>query len=434
MRNFALTTCVTKRNSSAQTRKLYQKYSELIASCLATNNELKALDWFLEMKGAMKLEIFMYTNVIKSFLAKNQLDCTARIFQELMQEKFKPEEFTIPVNVIIDGCCRNGHLQLAEELFHEVLEMKIPPSVHSFSILIKQNLKEANGDRVCELVEQMVQHDVEHDHPLYNMIIHYFAKMGLFERAKSMLAVMHAVKLKPSIVTYSGLLRGMIEHSSDNMSATTRDSLAHFIEEVLAVVPEMDDKLLDHVLVGLFKCNLGARAEQVFFERIGKISQPSIYLFTTMIHGLVDHPDKVSTILQLMSNSNTKPNIATLTALLPVFVSQGQGDKIIELHGIAKKLYQGDLTFYKKLILSLLSVQQVDKAQEVYYEMIAAKICPTTSIVTDLSRILIAYGDLEGARQVCAAASQLSHTLGTSLSHNNRMFIEEVENLKLNMS
>ena len=107
---------------------------------------------------------------------------------------------------VIDGFFKEGEVDKAYFLFHEMIGQGLPPDVVTYNSLIDGMCKAQAMDKAEAILQHMFDKGVMPDTRTYNIMIRGYCSLGQLEEAVRLLKKMSGSGLQPDVVTYSFMI------------------------------------------------------------------------------------------------------------------------------------------------------------------------------------------------------------------------------------
>ncbi|MFQ6671473.1 hypothetical protein Gotur_036011 [Gossypium turneri] len=136
-------------------------------------------------------DISSYNIMINGYCKAKRIDEAMELFHEISQkgpivdtvtyntlmqamQNSKLELDIFCYNILIDGLCKAGHIEIGKELFHKISLNGLKPDVYTYSIMINGFCKEGLQDEAYQLFRSMGDNSRLLDSCCYNVMIQGF--------------------------------------------------------------------------------------------------------------------------------------------------------------------------------------------------------------------------------------------------------------------
>ncbi|XP_024387680.1 uncharacterized protein [Physcomitrium patens] len=186
----------------------------------------------------------------------------------------------------------------------EQCRINAPPEV--FNILIDSCCKHGHVSWGLDLLDEMQQRGTKLSPYAFNPFICDFARWGMYEEAFEMKAAMGRLGVQPSVVTYSTLVNCCVKLGD--------------MEQAYNLLAEMKQARLD-------------RALEVLREMLSAGVQPDSYTYSMLIFAcsMVRNEDKAVELFEEMLQRGVQPNAGIYSAMASVFARCGKLERSIEM-------------------------------------------------------------------------------------------------------
>ena len=183
-------------------------YGCLLDACVKNDRMDLALILVDKMKqDNVSLNTILYTTLIKGFAKINKLDEAINIF-ELMKENPKTYPNVITHNCMIDACVRCENMGKAMEIFEGMKqETAFTPDLITYSTMIKGFCKQKNIEKAYEFLHLMLNSNIRPDEALINLLLECCYATGKLDKGTEIFNIMNSLRIPPSNITYSVLIK-----------------------------------------------------------------------------------------------------------------------------------------------------------------------------------------------------------------------------------
>lgn len=306
----------------------------------------------------------------------------------------------IVYDALIDGFCKVGKLDEAQEVFVKMSECGYSPNVYTYSSLIDRLFKDKRLDLALRVLSKMLENSCPPNVIIYTEMIDGLCKVGKTDEAFKLMLMMEEKGCHPNVVTYTAMIDGF--------------GKAGKVDKCLELLAQMGAKgcapncvtyrvLINHCCAaGLLDEAYGLLEEmkQTYWPR-------HIAGYRKVIEGFNREFIVSLSLLDEINEDESVPLVPVYKLMIDSFCKAGRLEVAVELH---KEISSSLLSSYKNnnmfssLIESLSLSHKVEKAFELYVDMIQKGGVPELSDFTNLIKGLIKVNKWE-------EALQLSHSL-----------------------
>ncbi|KAG2184296.1 hypothetical protein INT44_009311 [Umbelopsis vinacea] len=258
------------------------------------------------------LDIALYNQLIKSFLATRQVPHALAVFQQLQKDP-NVQVNDVVLNTLINGLLNNRETDAAKKLYAQMLQSKIQPDMITYNTLLKGLTKARDFSGAFTILSNLYERSLEPDIVTYTTLIDaIFENLNPTSTEQILGLFNHSGSMKPNIFTYNVLINGWIRHNNmAEAERTFKDLLAS--GEMHPTVHTYTNIIQGYVQHG----NL-PKAMNTFRMMLQSGIQPGRATYHFIISGLIDDdrlPDAVE-CLKKMRENGTMPTKDTWFMLL----------------------------------------------------------------------------------------------------------------------
>ena len=296
-----------------------------------------------------------------------------KILADIKTRELQVNEITY--NTAMDACVEVGDFNKTWDLFNEMKSLNLVPDLYTYATLVK-------GLKICgcsDSVEKAIQildlvkngacNDVKADEVLYNSVLDICIRNNKVDLADKIFEEMKTGEIKPSIVSYSIMIRGY--------------GLIYNIEKAFALYDEIKENGLqsnDIVYGCLMNCavrcsNINLMIE--IYERMKSLSmKPNSIIYTTLIKGYNKMKlfEKAFEIFDnLTQDELNKSTIVIYNAILDVCVESGNSFRLKEIYDNIKtsaenleNFPQPNIVTYSTVIKGYIRNKNIEEAMKIY--------------------------------------------------------------------
>lgn len=326
-----------------------------------------------EMNRGQLISLNTIGKIMRRFAGAGMWEDAVRIFDQL--ENYGLEKNTETMNILLDTLCKERKVEQARSIFLD-LKSHITPNANTFNIFIHGWCKVNRVDEAHWTIQEMKGHGCRPCVISYSTIIQSYCHQSNFGKVYELLDEMEDQNCAPNVVTYTTIMCSL--------------SKSEAFEEALQIGERMkstgckpDALFYNALLHALGRAGRIDNAVHVFKVEMANFGiLPNTSTYNTMIAMFCYHKkvQKALEMLRDMENSSScKPDVQSYYPLLKSFFRAGDD------HGYLFKLLDDmtgkhhlsfDLSTYTLLIHGLCRGNKIDKAYNLFMEMIAQEIKP----------------------------------------------------------
>ncbi|OWM67401.1 hypothetical protein CDL15_Pgr019861 [Punica granatum] len=298
-------------------------------------------------------------------------------------------------DALIDGFCKVGRLDEAQEVFAKMSERGYNPSLFTYGSLIDRLFKEKRLDLALKVLSKMLENSCAPNVVIYTQMVDGLCKVGKTDEAFKLMLMMEEKGCCPNVVTYTAMIDGFgrvgqISKCLDLLKQMSSKGCApNFVTYGVLINHCCGAGLLDDAYRLLEEMKLTYWPKHVMGYR-------------KVIEGFSREFMASLGLLEDMSESDSVPLIPFYRVLIDSFVKSGRLEVALDLH---KEIVLSSSSFclngfekiYESLIQGLSLAYQVDKAFELYSDLIRRGGVPELTTFVHLIRGLIRINKWEEA-------------------------------------
>ncbi|CAD5335587.1 unnamed protein product [Arabidopsis thaliana] len=190
-------------------------YTTLVDGCCRLNDVERAITIFGTNKKGCASSTAPFNALINWVFKFGKTELKTEVLNRLMDGSFdrfgKPNDVTY--NIMIDYLCKEGNLEAAKELFHQMQNANLMPTVITYTSLLNGYDKMGRRAEMFPVFDEAIAAGIEPDNIMYSVIINAFLKEGMTTKALVLVDQMFAKNAvddgcKLSISTCRALLSG----------------------------------------------------------------------------------------------------------------------------------------------------------------------------------------------------------------------------------
>ncbi|KAF2309434.1 hypothetical protein GH714_002430 [Hevea brasiliensis] len=299
-------------------------------------------------------------------------------------------------DALIDGFCKVGKLDEAQEVFTKMLGRGYTPSVYTYSSLIDRLFKDKRMDLALKVLSKMLENSCAPNVVIYTEMIDGLCKDGKTAEAYKLMLLMEEKGCHPNVVTYTAMIDGF--------------GKAGRVDKCLELLQQMCSKgcapnfvtyrvLINHCCAA----GLLDEAHRLLEEMKQTYWPKHIAIYRKVIEGFNREFIASLGLLVEMTESDSVPILPVYKILIDNFIKAGRLEVALELHAELSSLSSFSAAYrntYFSLIKSLSLACKVDEAFKVYADMIRSGHVPELSILVHLIKGLLRVGKWEEALQL----------------------------------
>ncbi|KAL5537694.1 hypothetical protein UlMin_045160 [Ulmus minor] len=385
-------------------------YNTLVSGYCREGNFHQALVLHAEMvRNGLSPNVVTYTALINSMCKAGNLNRAMELFDQMRGRGLHPNERTY--TTLIDGFSQKGFLDEAYRFLNEMTLNGFRPSMITYNALINGHCIVGRMEEAMGVVREMVEKGLVPDIVSYSTIISGFCRHQELEKAFQMKSEMVAKGISPDAITYSSLIQGLCQQRR------LTEACNLFQEMMSMSLPP--DEFAYTTLINAY-CVEGdlKRALELHDEMIRKGFLPDVVTYSVLINGLNKQARtrEAKRLLLKLFYDESVPNDVTyntlienccnvefrsVVALVKGFCMKGlmkEADRVVDT--MRKRNYRPDESVYNVIIHGHCRGGNVQKAYNLYKDMINCCFVPHTVTVIALIKALFTEGMNEELSEV----------------------------------
>ncbi|XP_062175798.1 pentatricopeptide repeat-containing protein At5g39710 [Alnus glutinosa] len=385
-------------------------FNTLINGYCKEGNFHQALVLHAEMvRNGLSPNVVTYTALINNMCKAKNLNRAMEFFDQMHVRGLRPNERTY--TTLIDGFSQEGFLSEAYRVLDEMTKRGFSPSIVTYNALINGHCILGSMDEARGVIEDMVEKGLAPDVVSYSTIISGFCRHGEVEKAFQMKLEMVEKGLLPDSITYSTLIQGLCQQRR-------LVEACDLYQDMLNMGPRPDEFTYT-TLINAY-CVEGDlhKALHLHDEMIQKGFLPDAVSYSVLINGLNKQARtrEAKRLLLKLFYEESVPNDVTydtliencsniefkgVVGLVKGFCTKGmmnEADQVFQ--SMLQKNHKPDEAVYNVIIHGHSRSGNVQKAYNLYKEMLNSGFVPHTVTVIALVKALFMQGMNEELSQV----------------------------------
>ncbi|KAF5729321.1 pentatricopeptide repeat-containing protein [Tripterygium wilfordii] len=358
--------------------------------------------------------VFTYGALVNGLCKAHKVKEACNLLDAMSVEGCEPNH--IVYDALIDGFCKVGKLDEAQEVFAKMSDRGYSPNVYTYSSLIDRLFKDKRLDLVLKVLSKMLENSCAPNVVIYTEMIDGLCKVGKTDEAFRLMQLMEEKGCCPNVVTYTAMIDGF---GKAGKVAKCLELLEQMCSRGCAPNYVTYRVLIHHCCAG----GLFDDAYKLLEEMKHTYWPRHMASYRKVIEGFSSEFITSLGLLDEMTKDDSVPIIPVYRVMIDSFVKAGRLDEALELLEEIAQLPQFSATSrntYVLLIESLCLANKVDKAFELYADMIHKGGVPELSTFFHLIKGLIKVNKWEAALQLSDSICQMGvHWLQEEKSDTN---------------
>jgi pentatricopeptide repeat protein len=271
-------------------------YGCYIDACIRNGNMEHAIRVFNEMgPDNCKPNTVIYTSLIRGYARFQQPDAALALYKDMQLRRVECSSLTF--NSVLDVVAR--HIPDPSEMTSVLNDMKaarISPDIVTYSILIKASCTAGNLENAMSLFEQLKREGLVLDEIAFNSLLNGCSKNNKVGYAENVFAAMRELKVRPSNVTFSILVKMY--------------GRAKMLDKAIGILDLMQQEYQEKPNLHVYTCLIQAcvqnmqvkRGWDLFHQMQDSGVEPDGVTYGTLIHGCV-YGNKFDCAMQLVKRA-----------------------------------------------------------------------------------------------------------------------------------
>jgi len=389
-------------------------FNTAIDACIEADSIDIAWTYFNEMSQCgVKPDLYTYSTLVKglkccSGLSEDNLEKSLEILKKINNgecENIKADE--ILYNSVIDTCVKYNKIDIAEQLYQEMISKGIFPSTITYSIMIKAYGTAYNLDSALSLYNEMKLSNIKRNDVIYGCIINCCVRCSRLDIMNEMYENMQVDNIEPNLIIYNTLVKGFNKMKKFNKAfelyekmSTSKSIQPNIViynsildccvesknyEKLFIIYEDIKLKakttetfpqpnVITHSTVMKGYCKLGdmEKAKEIYnFIKSGNFQLDEV-VYNTMADGFSRIKDSKSAFQMLhdMKDLGIIRSSVIYSILIKMFSNEGKEDEAVKIfEDMHKDNIKPGLVTYTTLMQMYIRGKKLDKAIEVFQNM-----------------------------------------------------------------
>uniref|UniRef100_K3ZFK3 Pentacotripeptide-repeat region of PRORP domain-containing protein n=1 Tax=Setaria italica TaxID=4555 RepID=K3ZFK3_SETIT len=332
-------------------------------------------------------------------------------FTEMLQKGFLPGSASLTAvfaccskltsamwTCMIARLCREGRLDDAYRILAKMVGSGSPPTVITYTPLLKGFLRAGMHDLASELLGSMVSAGCSPDIVMYNVLMDCMVKARRYDDALDIYMQIHGRQIQPDAYTLSSLVRVLQLSSYERLLPRIPSLIRHSDTSYDLVV-------CNSVLSALCKSGFPTDAIQFYFDMIEKNIRPDSYTYVSLLHSLcqLEMVNHAINFYRSTAMRDPESNSYVHATILCILVRQGRNLMALRiLREAVRENCALDAVCYTTVLHGLFQARLVEEACRLFDQMkqlgMASNTCTYNVMLRGLCR----------TRDICAVKQLLT--------------------------
>ncbi|CAK9174850.1 unnamed protein product [Ilex paraguariensis] len=384
------------------------KAGELEKACqiyarMRGNDKVPDVDMYFRVSSSNIKEpnVVTYGALVDGFCKAHRVEEARNLLDAMSTEGCEPNH--IVYDALIDGFCKVGKLDEAQEVYAKMSECGHSPNIYTYGSLIDKLLKDKRLDLALKVLSKMLEISCPPNVIIYTEMIDGLCKVGKTDEAFKLMLMMEEKGCHPNVVTYTAMIDGF--------------GKAGKVDKCLELLRQMGAKgcapnYVTYRVVINHCCAAGLLDEaQQLLEEMKQTYWPKhMASYRKVIEGFNREFLINVGLLDAIVENDSIPIVPVYKLLIDSFCKDGRLEVALKLYEeISSYLLfsSADKNIYSSLIESLSISCKIDKAFELYVDVIRNGGVPDLSVFLNLIKGLIKVDKWEEALELMYSLCQM---------------------------
>ena len=297
---------------------------------------------------------------------------------------------------LIARLCRERRLDDAYRMLAKMVGSGSPPTVITYTPLLKGFLQAGMHDLASELMGSMVSVGCSPDIVLYNVLMDCMAKARRYDDALGIYMQIHGSQIKPDAYTLSTLVRVLQLSSYERL-------LPRIPSLILRSCTSYDLVAFNSVLSALCKSGFPTEAIQFYFHMLEKNIRPDSYTYVSLLHSLcqLEMVNHAINFYRSTAMRDPESNSYVHATILCILVRQGRN--LMALRILREAVCENcalDAVCYTIVLHGLFQARLVEEARMLFDQMKQLGMASNTCTYNVMLRGLCRTKDIHAVKQL----------------------------------
>jgi pentatricopeptide repeat protein len=382
LRNFHLLSFFSCRHNDFLPRPLLNSFSLNSFSSESSPSPLPSKPP-LKSRPSIRPSPKVYLDQIHSLIQNGRPSEAEEVLSQMIAAQYRPTLSTI--NLILKSYSKRLQPENGEKLWKEMHnKFQLVPDAMTYTSLMSGYAAICNFQSCLRLLEEMKVSHIRPNVYIYTTLIAAYSRAHLPQQAEAYLLEMIQNGVVPSIASYNSVIYGYI------ISSQPLEAYRLFLELYHSSILSPDRVSFSTLLKGLLENNHPTEIEQIYSlmeikskELSSTISSPTQKMYHQLIQCYCQTSQPLLAhrcMTNLISSGSMDPSIFTYSILIMKFIEIGDYSKIDilleEMRSHERKIRINGIT-YEMIISSLCKKQRPDLAKKYHWEMIGKNFIPS---------------------------------------------------------
>ncbi|CAO1939135.1 unnamed protein product [Urochloa humidicola] len=203
-------------------------YSILMDCCCRARRPDLVLAFFGRiLRLGLQLDVFTFNNLLKGLCqAKRTNEALDMLLCLLWTPGLDSAHDVISFSIVINGFFKEGKVEKACNLFHQMIQRGVPPDVVTYNIVIDALCKARAMDKAERVLRQMINDGVPPNIRTYTILTHGYSTLGQWKNAVRIFTEMTSRGFLPDAAMWNSFMASLCRHGRIKEARNIFDSMA----------------------------------------------------------------------------------------------------------------------------------------------------------------------------------------------------------------
>lgn len=361
---------------------------------MVSNENIPDVDMYFRGsdESSKEVNVITYGALIDGLCKVHKVKEACNLLDVMSTQGCEPNH--IVYDALIDGFCKAGKLDEAQSIYTRMLERGYRPSLYTYSSFLDRLFKDKRLDLAIKILSKMLENSCAPNVVIYTEMVDGLCKVGKTDEAYKLLLMMEEKGCQPNVVTYTSMIDGFgkvgkLDRCSELFQKMSMKGCApNYITYAVLINHYSAAGLLDE-------------AYQLLEEMRKTFWPVHMASYRKVIEGFnKEFIMSLGLLTEISQVDSVVPVLPVYKLLIDSFSKAGRLEVALELLEEISSSSSSPSTManmYSSLIESLCHSHKVEKAFELYVDMINRGLIPELGVFVNLIRGLINLNRWENA-------------------------------------
>lgn len=354
------------------------------------------------IKGLKSLNESSYVNTKKN--NRDDINCSRAIeILNMVKENKEIKIDDVLYNSVLDACISFNKIHQAEEIFQEMKNSGITPSLITYSIMIKGYGQNHNLKGSLNIYNEMKENNLKPNEIIYGCLLNSCVKCNKVDLLDTFYSNMINDNIEPNAIIYTTLIKGYSKAKKFNKAFELYDTIEKEQKDIMNIV------LYNAILDVCVESGESGRLKKIFKELTSNAKAnentpvPNVITYSTMIKGLAKSGeiDEAKKIYEFVLNNFDELDEVLFNTIADGFARSNHEDIALNvLEEMKKRNIKRSSIIYSILMRMYSYMNREDKCVAMFNQMKEDNIKPSVITYTVLMQMYIKKKKMNDAIRV----------------------------------